>query len=137
MIDARALREADSEGIRLLHFVSVLLLSAGLAQADADLCEGVSDTDDLSPQMPPIEDQGLSPWCATFSTKALLDFNVHANCLKNAGNSCKYDDSSQISPPDLSSMSVANPEESRGKASRFQTAIRRSICWKVFKREGR
>lgn len=102
---------------RLLIFVLALALPASFAQADADLCEGVTGTNDLSTQMPPVEDQGLSPWCATFSAKAVLDFSVHASCVKNSGDSsCKYSDANEISPSDINSLSLSNPESLRGKS---------------------
>ncbi len=72
----------------------------------ANDCGGVSE--DLSPDMPPVDDQGPAGWCATFSARALLEYAIHR---ANPGDAYQ----NRISPVDLNTWDTSLPENLRGK----------------------
>lgn len=69
-------------------------------------CGGVSE--DLQKDMPPVDNQLQSPWCASFSAKALLEYHRHVN---RPGDTYQ----NRVSVMDVNSWNSVNPDSSRGK----------------------
>jgi hypothetical protein len=94
--------------------IAVLLFAQTAFSQDpshaSDPCQGPDVNVDLD--MPPIDDQDPTPWCATFTAKALLDYNIHQSC-KDQG--CTYDSSHRVSAEDLNSMRADASDPQRGK----------------------
>lgn len=70
------------------------------------------DFQDIVPDMPPVDDQMQSPWCATFTAKALLEHFYHRPPV-NTSNTRRF------SSFDLNSLSNFASRESRGRIPDF------------------
>ncbi|MGE3260637.1 MAG: hypothetical protein AB7K68_02550 [Bacteriovoracia bacterium] len=70
---------------------------------------------DITSEMPPVDDQRPSPWCATFATKAVIDHFYHS-----VRNETTYRD--RISANDLNSWNSDRPEAVRGLEPDFLDA---------------
>jgi hypothetical protein len=66
--------------------------------------------------MPPIDDQGQSPWCQTFAVKGVLDYEIHEACLNGGGTSCDYGAANRVSAEDLNALRADAPPSERGNA---------------------
>ena len=106
---------------RLLTIFAIAAQAVFAASPSAgaeDPCQGPAMEKDLETQMPPVDAQGASEWCGTFTAKALLDFNAHAVCQKQQGQaskSCDYGPTTRFSAEDINSVSSDGSESVRGK----------------------